>query len=190
MKTRTGKIARLPLRIIERLNERIADGEPGQKLVAWLNALPEVKAVLQTEFDGRPITEQNLSVWKKGGYRDWKLQEDARKMVPLVAEEASELNLSAGGHLTDHVAVWLIARLMAIVRRLAASDLDDAGKWKLLHGACGDVVALRRGDQNAEWKEIAQMRLEVEKEELELKYKDTLEKYKERTVIGRPSNSV
>jgi len=182
--TRTGKIARLPLRIIERLNQRIADGERGQKLAASLNSLPEVQTVLKEEFGGRPIREQNISEWRKGGYRDWKLQEDARKMVPLVAVEAAELNVSVGGHLTDHMSVWLTAHLMAVVRRLAASELDGAAKWKLLHEACGDVVALRRGDQNAEWLEIERERLAVAVHDVELKYKDVFEKYKKRTVIG------
>jgi hypothetical protein len=36
--TRTGKIARLPLGIRQELNQRLADGEPQQRLVAWLNA--------------------------------------------------------------------------------------------------------------------------------------------------------
>jgi hypothetical protein len=69
--TRTGKIARLPREIREQLNRRLQDGEPGKKLVEWLNSLPEVKAALNTQFGGRRVSEQNLSEWKAGGYRDW-----------------------------------------------------------------------------------------------------------------------
>ena len=69
--TRNGKIARLPRAMREELNRRLRDGEQGNKLVAWLNGLPEVKAVVALEFGGKPIREQNLSEWRKGGYRDW-----------------------------------------------------------------------------------------------------------------------
>jgi len=35
---RNGKIARIPLEIREQLNCRLADGEPGNRLVEWLNS--------------------------------------------------------------------------------------------------------------------------------------------------------
>jgi hypothetical protein len=49
----------------------VSEGEQGKRLVAWLNALPEVRAIIATEFGGKPIREQSLSEWRKGGYRDW-----------------------------------------------------------------------------------------------------------------------
>src|ERR1035441_634149 len=69
--TRIGKIARLPRELREQLNCRLHDGEPGTQLVVWLNSLPEAQAVLAREFGGRAVSEQNLSEWKQGGYRDW-----------------------------------------------------------------------------------------------------------------------
>ncbi len=48
---RTGKIARLPREIRDQLNQRLLDGQPGRRLVTWLNSLPEVKQVLATDFD-------------------------------------------------------------------------------------------------------------------------------------------
>jgi hypothetical protein len=64
--TRNGKIARLPAAIRTELNQRILDGEQGQPLVQWLNGLPKVQAVLQGQFDGHAITENNLSQWRNG----------------------------------------------------------------------------------------------------------------------------
>lgn len=66
--TRTGKIARLPHEIREQLNLRIQNGEPGKSILKWLNALPEVLAILQEHFKGRPIAPSNLTEWKAGGY--------------------------------------------------------------------------------------------------------------------------
>jgi len=41
-----GKIGRLPKAIQEQVNRRLDNGEKGWPLVAWLNSLPEVSAVM------------------------------------------------------------------------------------------------------------------------------------------------
>ena len=71
MNFRNGKIARLPHEIREELNQRLERSEKSPKLLAWLNDLPEVKEVLQEEFDGVPISKQNLSEWRGGGFQEW-----------------------------------------------------------------------------------------------------------------------
>ena len=58
MKTGNSKIANLPALIQDELNHRIADGESGIELVEWLNSKPEVTEVVNTLFDGAPISEQ------------------------------------------------------------------------------------------------------------------------------------
>jgi hypothetical protein len=73
--TRTGKIARLPRHIRDQLNRHLDDGEPGNRLVEWLNSLDEVKDMLYEDFGGRPVSEQNLSDWKQGGFLDWQQQQ-------------------------------------------------------------------------------------------------------------------
>ena len=98
--TRKGKIARLPREVREQLNRRLQDGEPGTKLVDWLNSLPEVQAVLSSEFDGRPIREQNLSEWKQGGYRDWQLQQEAIELVRGMDADSDELSQASKARLT------------------------------------------------------------------------------------------
>ena len=172
-----GKIARLPHAIRNQLNLRLQDGEQGKNLVQWLNGLPEVQVVLQAEFDGRPIREQNISEWKKRGFREWQLQQDALEQLPQVVTEAAELNGKVNGKLTDPLAVWLTAHLIAAVRRLAAADMTDAARWKLLHEACADLVALRRGDQNAE-------ELALDRERLLYLRDDLSQRYKRRLVAG------
>ena len=58
--TRNGKIARLPRALRHELNCRLADNQDGGVTLNWLNALPEVKAVLARDFGGEPIGKQNL----------------------------------------------------------------------------------------------------------------------------------
>jgi hypothetical protein len=78
MRARVGKIARLPGEIRDTLNHRLHNGALGKELVAWLNALPEAQTVLAERFAGRPITEDNISAWRSGGFQDWRLEEERR----------------------------------------------------------------------------------------------------------------
>ena len=64
-----GKSGRLPKAIQEQVNRRLENSEKGRPMVAWLNSLPEVQAVLAAEFAGQPVNEKNLSKWRKYGYK-------------------------------------------------------------------------------------------------------------------------
>ena len=90
--TRNGKIARLPREIRDELNQRLDDGAQGKDLVEWLNSLADVKEILSGEFGGEPISEQNLSRWKQGGFPDWQRQQERREAVSRLVEmkEAQE----------------------------------------------------------------------------------------------------
>jgi hypothetical protein len=90
----TGKIGRLPKEIRNQLARGIGDGIPGVRLVAWLNSLPEVQAILQSDFGGQPIKEQNLSKWKTRGYPDW-LQEQAfaQATINMLSQHGEKLGL-------------------------------------------------------------------------------------------------
>lgn len=70
-KARTGKIGRLPLAIRDEVNRRLRENEPGPKIIAWLHTLPEVLKVLDEYFREEPISPQNLSEWRQGGYQEW-----------------------------------------------------------------------------------------------------------------------
>src|SRR5579871_5756699 len=79
--TRRGKIARLPCGIREELNRRLENGEQGRRLLVWINGLPEVKEVLDREFGGREISEGSLHEWKRGGFADWKNQQETMALA-------------------------------------------------------------------------------------------------------------
>src|SRR5580658_2810733 len=67
----TGKISRLPEAVRLELNRRLQNSVPTREIVDWLNALPEVRAVLRAQFGGSPISEDNVSKWRKTGYAAW-----------------------------------------------------------------------------------------------------------------------
>lgn len=172
--TRHGKIARLPKALREELNRRLENGEPGKRLVAWLNTRPEVQALVATEFGGKPVREQNLSEWKTGGYRDWLVQQEALELATRLAEDAGELQVAGRPPLTDTLALWLTARYAVATRQVNAAD--GVAGWRQLRELCADVVELRRGDHSAE-------RLRLEREALEQQRQHSEEKMKERFLV-------
>ena len=117
--SRTGKIARLPKAIREQLNGRLQDGELGTDLVLWLNELPECQKLLAEKFGGRPISEQNLSEWKQGGYEEWARQEASRERVQALMEQADDLDGVAGGReISDRLGSLVAAELAEAIRKL------------------------------------------------------------------------
>jgi hypothetical protein len=101
--TRIGKIARLSHQLREQLNLRLHDHQPHKTILPWLNSLLEVKAVLAAHFDNRPITKQNLSEWKQGGFRDWLLQYHASQFLQFT--DSSSFSSSFPDSLTHHAPV-------------------------------------------------------------------------------------
>jgi hypothetical protein len=166
---RTGKIARLPLAIREPLNQRMLDGEEGKPLVEWLNGLPEVRAIMEAQFHGSPIREQNLSEWRKGGYKDWQRQQEAREAVLSFVEEVGGLQSAAKEGLTDLLAFYLAAQTALELKRLESVP-HGAEPDRRRRELASRVVALRRGDL-----EMERLRLQREKYGLRHKTKEELE---------------
>jgi hypothetical protein len=60
--TRTGKIARLPKTVRDQINQMMLDGVPFAKIIENIGE------------PGKFLNNDNLTSWKKGGYRDWLLE--------------------------------------------------------------------------------------------------------------------
>jgi len=166
--TRNGKIARLARTIRDELNRRLQDGEPGVRLVAWLNGLPDTQRVLATDFGGRSINEQNLSEWKAGGYRDWLARQETLSQARELAADAKELTEATDGKLTDHLATVLAARYAAALAGWDGEVTEEfRRKLRALRGLCQDIVELRRGDHSGARLNMEQERLTREQEKTE-----------------------
>jgi len=166
--TRIGKIARLPREIRGQLNRRLQDGEPGRQLVAWLNALPDVQAVLRRDFDGRPINEPNLTDWKQGGYCEWVTRQEVLTQAAEMAADAEELAEVTQGRMADHLAMVLTARYAAELAACNGEQGDELRRrLRALRELCHDVVELQRGSHNAARVKIEQARLDRDREKAE-----------------------
>jgi hypothetical protein len=148
--TRNGKIARLPSQTREQLNRRLEDGEPGKRLVQWLNELPQVKEMLERDFAGRPISEQNLSEWKQGGYQDWLRLEQDREFAWSLVEQAETLEtVSDGIPLSDHMSAMAALALGRMIRSVTSGEMEPSQRREVL-SLLEALALLRQGDHRAE----------------------------------------
>lgn len=142
--TSTGKIARLPPRLREEVNRRIHFGESGPRILDWLNALPEVKAVLDTYFAGEDISPQNLSNWRGGQYQRWEGEQKKIERTRARAEYSLQLAKASGGNLAEGALAQLTGEVLEMVEEIA--DLREAGQEispKLIQAVNKSLVAAR-----------------------------------------------
>jgi len=147
--TRNGKIACLPHSIREELSRRIADGQFGTHLLAWLNNHPEVRPILVEHFGGRPINKPNLTHWRQGGFREWFARRELLEQTKSSARHTAKLAKACGG-MTDHIATLLASRYAAALSAWDGDPKSPSGcHLRTLAALRHDIVALRRGEYNA-----------------------------------------
>ena len=160
MKTRNGKIARLPLEIRDQLNTRLADGEPGNRLVEWLNSNPAVIKVMDDQFDGRSINENNLSEWRSGGYEEWLTLRSYLDEARVLSEKSDQV--AETGITSDHLHVVLLAHHAHLLQNWEIMpDGDFKKKLDALRNLTASIMNMRRA-------ELQKARVQLQRERLEL----------------------
>jgi hypothetical protein len=145
--TRTGKIARLPQSIREELGHRLENGEPGIKLVEWLNHHKDVKAALKEHFGGRPITKQNLSEWKSGGHAEWLRQRETECLAGRLVERSNALgNAVPGQPIGDRFAGLMAMEFTRLAEDLLDKESDPEQRWQRLCKIQRELSRFRRDD--------------------------------------------
>ncbi|HEX4122467.1 MAG TPA: hypothetical protein VH619_17770 [Verrucomicrobiae bacterium] len=112
---RRGKIARLPSNIREELNIRLDDGQEAGEILAWLNALPQVREILANHFEGSPVSPQNLSAWRHGGFQEWLFQtqfiESSLQMRETIDDFQRDIDPPKPGKIPRTMADYLVSHL-------------------------------------------------------------------------------
>jgi hypothetical protein len=143
---RTGKIARLPRPVRDELNRRLEHNLPGRELADWLNSLPEVKEVLAARFQGKPISEQNLSEWRQGGFAEWETRQDLLEETGDSAQDAAELD-EVAPFMAGNVVRLLTARILTTLRNWNGDTEDPAfDRLKRLSSLINKFTALQCGE--------------------------------------------
>jgi hypothetical protein len=175
MRTRNGKIARLPHEVREELNQRLERAQPSPKLLEWLNALPEVQEVLREDFEGEPVSRQNLSQWRQGGYLEWSARRDLCDDVRGFVQCADEMDVETDGELADAAAIVVAGRLGSLMANWDGEvDAEFEAKSRVLNRFCRSVVHLQRGmrqanEEHMKWQRITEEKEKAEKKELQKK---------------------
>ena len=165
MKTRNGKIARLPLKIRDVVNELLANGWPGNLVLFWLNQQPEVGEMLTEHFDGRPLTKQNLSQWRKGGYREWLEQRQQCDLVRQLTERATALTAAANWQeISARLSTLLSAELAQLAPMLIEKTKDPKVRWQRLREVLRATSELRRDEYRAGRLNVVQQRWNAQQE--------------------------
>jgi len=161
--TRNGKVARLPRNIRNTLNTRLDNGEQSDEILPWLNALPEVQSLLAAEFEGRPISKQNLSEWKAGGFLEWLRAQQSCERLRSLIEFADDLDSAADDRaIPDRLAIILAAELAEETRQLLDITTDPKERWRYLCQALRHLNTLRNGDRQAARADLDRLRWEIE----------------------------
>lgn len=162
--SRKGKIARLPLAIREELNRRLLEGQSGTKILPWLNELPEVKAVLEEDFEGLRVSDNNLSEWRKGGYAEWLARREKLDATRELAQFAADLTKAGNGSLSDGAAAIAAGKLLEVLEGLG----DATPSPETLDALTLALSRLRAGDHVAEKLRLTTLRLDQTAELLAL----------------------
>jgi hypothetical protein len=152
MATRNGKLANLPNVIREQLNLRLLEGETGRELAAWLNALPEVRSVLASQFNGSPISEVNLTLWRQGGYLQWLTERECFDSARALAD--GDRNLASTGLSAERLLNVLTLRFGELLMRWdlppdeivseAGAFAQMARKARILQSISRSLLAIHR----------------------------------------------
>jgi hypothetical protein len=134
-------------------------------LVVWLNGLPEAQALLVEKFEGRAISAQNLSEWKKGGYEDWVRHQENCAYANILAEMAGDLEEEAGVIRLEERLATLLAMALARLLREAEESTDDDYRRKTVLEVGRQLAQLRRGNQQAARLRLAREALELRQDE-------------------------
>jgi len=152
MATRNGKIANLPNDIREQLNLRLLEGEPGRELTAWLNALPTVQSILDSQFNASPISEVNLTLWRQGGYLQWLTERECFDSARALAD--GDCDLAITGLSAERLLNVLTVRFGQLLMRWdlpleegvseAVAFSQMAKKARILQGISRALLAIHR----------------------------------------------
>lgn len=156
---RQGKIARLPETIRAICNQRILDGWTGRRICEWLNSLGDVRTLLGQEFGGEPVSEANLSRWRKGGYQDWLAEREKVARLRSLAEYCGALADAGDNKLFAGASNILGGQILDLLERANAEDALGLAKA---------IVALRGNEIESTKLELARVKSEQAERALQL----------------------
>ncbi len=169
-----GKISRLPAELRNEICVRLHNGETSATILPWLNARPEAVKLVSEQFDGSPITPQNLSEWKGGEYAKWLSRREKIQNLKELSMWAADVS-RRGVNLAGGSAAIIAGKILEIADDLQIS-VDEPEKLAALTRAVaqlqnGELAAQKLRNENVRLKHAAE-KLELERQKFR---RDTVE---------------
>ena len=157
---RKGKIARLPFEIREYLNHQLKDNVPVKDILSWLNNDPTVRQYMETLFQGRYITEQNISEWRQGGHQEWLTYLSCIEDVRDLSEDSVRMALTDISG--EHILLALTAMFAQMVKNIEKTpEIAFNRKLIVVEHLIKTALSLRRSEQKDERLKLDRERLEI-----------------------------
>jgi hypothetical protein len=141
---RKGKVATLPAKIREEVNRRLHDGEQARQILPWLNADKDVLRVLDELWHEEPVTAQNLSEWRRGGFQDWQRQREHIEKIKILADFSSKMAQASGGSLSQGAIAIAGGHIMEVLEKVLRGEkptiLNDEGEEVPVQLELKDVI--------------------------------------------------
>lgn len=153
------KIGRLPFDVRNRICEMLESGATAAQVCGWANRTEAFRR-LARETGCAPLSAQNVTDWRAGGYARWLEERRRTERLRAVAESSYHIAAAAGGDPAAVGARILAGRLVDMLDRID----DDASAVQL----AGALASLRRGENDAAKLELDRKREELRRESLEL----------------------
>lgn len=170
------KIARLPFKIREEVNELLLDGVEGNAILYYLNNLPGIP---------HDFSHQNLSGWRKSGYAAWLQDRKQIEAIKARGELALRLAESGGADVASGAAAILGGQILDAICDIDRLDLDDDdGRNKFL--ACvSSVTRLQQSTSQERRAKVAERTLDQRERQLDQREREinlNEEKFRKLTV--------
>ena len=158
MKKLHGFIARLPHELRSEIHARLAAGESTQRVLSWLNRHPAVTALLHAAFEGRPVSEQDLSEWRREGSPESRSSHDSLADAQAFAERS--VHVAALGIDSGHLVADLTVRYAGLLHQWGViPELEFNRQLLALQRLTTSILAVRKT-------ELKVARLELDRERL------------------------
>jgi hypothetical protein len=164
-----GKIANLPNDLIEQLNFRLHDGFSGPQILKWLNNHKDARQTIK-DFGGVPISKQNLSQWRNGGYQEWRARiEFDYYLVGSLYNGAQTREVEDVNLIADHLAAEVAALYAKFLATWDGQPTPKAeAQLRFLRGLNKDIALLQKTMERADQHMLAYEKAREEKSEKEI----------------------
>jgi hypothetical protein len=168
-----GKIGRLPWPLKRELHNQLRDAVPGPVVLLWLNGQEPVQRLLREQWQGRPITPQNLSDYRgSADFKKWLSAQEGLEACQEKSKFVLGLAAEAGMDLMDSADALVVSRLLEDLEMAQGKDavelMRTLGSFRQ-GGTARQLLDVRRAELA-----IAEKRVDLDRDKME---KQTVAKF-------------